>query len=472
MVARYNIFYVFIFIVSLVSCKKFLDVGNPPDKVVAQFVYSSNSSAAAVLTGIYFDLQKEGDGFTQGRSGLSLYCGLAADEYETLPISAFNDMYKNALPYDFWSTIYKYVYRINAALEGLDASSIISSDVKSQLLGEAYFLRAFVYFYLVNLYGDVPLLLSSDYKINSQAKRDDVITVYKQIVADLLRAEDLLSDRYLEADARSESSDRIRPNKWVAKALLARAYLYSGNWKDAEAKSGEVIDNKFYYDTVSLDKVFTKQSKEAIWQLQPMSDGVRKNTIEAEMFVLVNNKPDDYFNPVWLSSFLDQSFEDGDQRHEKWVGKALDTTTGKLYKYFYKYKKYKIDDQYEENLMVMRIVEQYLIRAEARAQLAKFQDAIEDLNLVRRRVGLKEVEFSSKDSLVECILHEKQIELFAEWGHRWFDLKRVRKIDQVMRVVAPVKGGAWSPYMQLFPLPLNDLRYNVNLKQNVGYPSN
>ncbi len=87
----------------------------------------------------------------------------------------------------FWSEIYKHVYTVNVALEGLSKSSTLTPAVKQQLMGEAKFLRAFFYFYLVNLYGDVPLVLTSDYKANSQLARTPGNLIYQQIIADLKR---------------------------------------------------------------------------------------------------------------------------------------------------------------------------------------------------------------------------------------------------------------------------------------------
>lgn len=452
----------------LCSCEKFLEVGNPPDKVTAQFVYSSNGTAAAVLTGIYYDLQNLGSGIAQGSSGITVHCGLFADEFNTYPLGVYSGASQNSSFYDFWTPIYQLIYRTNAAIEGLSSSTTLSLPIKHQLLGEAQFLRAFFYFYLINLYGDVPLLTTTSYKENYKAGRVNRDEVYEQIIKDLLTARELMSSEYLGADAFMKVLDRTRPNKWCANALLARVYLYTKKWNDAESMASEVIGNKELYDTTELLSVFLKNSKEAIWQLESSVDGWYY-TRDARLFTLINGRPDAFENPIWVSSFLLSAFEIGDHRKNVWIN--VDSSSGKKFEYFSKYKVYQALDTVAENLMVLRIGEQLLIRAEARAQSGNIEGALHDLNLIRRRAHLPELSFMSKELLLDAILQERKVELFCEWGHRWFDLKRCEKINDVMNVVCPLKGGVWSPYKQLLPVPVREIRLNDNIFQNDGYPS-
>jgi hypothetical protein len=120
--------------------------------------------------------------------------------------------------------------------------------------------------------------------------------------------------------------------------------------------------------------------------------------------------------------------------------------------------------------MVFRLAEQYLIRAEARAQQGNVSGSQSDLNAIRTRAGLPNTTANDKASLLTAIQHERQVEMFTEWGHRWFDLKRTGTIDAVMSVIAPAKGGgAWNSNKALLPLPLGDLQADQNLTQNPGY---
>jgi hypothetical protein len=454
------------------SCKKFLDVGNPFDTITAKSVYQSNTSSAAVLSGIYFDMGQIGN-FAQGQSGISINCGLSSDELISFPTSILNLIYMNNAAGDgFWTPLYNVVYRANAAIEGITASTSLTSAARDQLLGEAKFLRAFCYFYLVNLYGDVPLLLTADYKVNAATSRSPVAKVYEQLIADLLEAKSLLNDNYMDANVANITEERIRPNKFAATALLARAYLYTSKWIAAAAQASIVIDNKALYDTVALNNVFLKNSPEAIWQLQPVYISVdfvnTVNTLDARIFVLENG-PDESEHPVWVSSFLLQAFENGDQRKTNWIGIGVDPSTGITYNFPFKYKLNKPEDSPSEYLMMLRLAEQYLIRAEARVQQGDLAGARSDLDVIRHRAGLNSTAASTREPLLTAILQEREVELFTEWGHRWLDLKRTGQLNAVMTIVTPQKGGVWESFKQWYPLPLDNLRLNPNLTQNEGY---
>jgi starch-binding outer membrane protein, SusD/RagB family len=458
----------FLLIVSSFSCDKFLDAGSPIDKVSAKNVYSSGISSAGVLTGIYFDMQKDA-GIAQGTSGISFISALSADEFDILPISLFRNLYENSDHADFWTPLYNFVYRSNTAIEGISSSTLLSNQVKRQLLGEAKFTRAFYYFYLVNLYGDVPLVVKSDFNVTATLPRSPKKDVYNQIVEDLLSADTLLSDQFLDYDAISPSTQRLRPTKWAAYALLARTYLYMEKWPEAEAAATKVIDYKSLFDTVPLESVFLMNSKEAIWQLQPIStDGSYFHTQEAKLYVLTDG-PDFSNYPVWLNNNFINSFESGDRRRTSWIG--VDTVDNISYPFPYKYKLYNRNDARDEYLMVLRLAEQYLIRAESRIENNDIEDGKNDINLIRSRAGLPPLILTDKQELLSAILHERNEEFFTEWGHRWFDLKRVGKIDSVMKAITVYKGGGWQSYKQLYPIPVRDLLYNHNLVQNTGYPS-
>jgi starch-binding outer membrane protein, SusD/RagB family len=99
-----------------------------------------------------------------------------------------------------------------------------------------------------------------------------------------------------------------------------------------------------------------------------------------------------------------------------------------------------------------------------------------DLNIVRSRArgplpgDLPDLlPFLDQASAIAGILHERQLELFTEWGHRWFDLKRTGEIDNVMNIVSAEKGGSWSTNWQLYPIPNVDIESNPNISQNPGY---
>jgi hypothetical protein len=482
-----------LFFLVAASCKKFVSITPPSVNVNAESVFTTDVTAIAALTGQITNISRgtPGPNFAQGNQAISLIAGLSADEFSlyggaNVDLTGIykNDLkvgVNNGLVGGLWNTIYNHIYNSNAAIEGLNGSTVLTSSVKKQLLGEAKFLRAFLYFYLVNLYGDAPLVLTADYSATVRLSRAPKDSVYRQIVRDLTEAENLLSPTYLNANLQdyAGTSERVRPTKWAAAALLARVYLYTGDWVNAETQASLVINNSLF-SLLALNNVFLKNSREAIWQLQPINPG--RNTEDARTYIV----PSSGFNttsPVRLSNFLLNSFEAGDQRKviDNWIKTV--TISGTTYYYPYKYKAGNNSlittatgtANMSEYLMVLRLGEQYLIRAEARAKQNKLANAIADLDNIRNRAGLPLIATTnpsiSQAALLDNIFHERQIELFSEWGNRWFDLKRSSSLDAVMTIATPAKanGAAWQSYQQLYPLPLYDLQTGINLKQNTGY---
>jgi len=466
---------VLLIMVSFNSCEKLVEVNAPVTSTNALNVFANDATAIAVLTGIYTNMSATGNDLSGGFTNISTMAGLSADEFELyggVSNASQTAYYTNSLSsklggYEYWNIIYPYIFKINSAIEGLNSSTGLTFGVKQQLIGEAKFMRALFYFYLTNLYNDVPLVTTTDYKENKGLSRTSSTTIYQQIITDLKDAQNLLSNNYLDASAIQVSSERVRPNKSVATALLARVYLYSGDWVNAETQASDVINNTKLYDTVSLDNVFLKNSIEAIWQLQPVKAG--QNTDDAIRFIIPSNGPSNDY-PVYLSNNILNSFEPGDLRKSKWIDSVVPAIPGNVAYYFpYKYKATFTSGASTEYLMIFRLAEQYLIRSEARAKQNNISGAQSDLNIIRFRAGLPTTAANDKESLISAILHERQVELFSEWGHRWLDLKRANKVDDVMAVVAPQKGGTWNTNWKYYPIPLTDIQMDLNLKQNPGY---
>lgn len=469
-----------LFIIS--GCKKFIEVDFPETSNNANVVYNTDAQAIGVLTGIY---AKMGANVLSNPVLLAMpvYTGLSSDELtlfdknNTALLPYYTNSLSSQIPVGFWTDIYSVVFVCNSALEGLNSSTGLTPAVKQQLLGEAKFMRAFCYFYLVNLYGDVPLVLTTDYKQSTLLARTSKDQVYQQIISDLKDAQDLLSEKYLNGSltAYSGTPEKVRPTKWAATALLARAYLYTQKWSDAEAQATSVINNSTTFSLDTLNGVFLKNSKEAIWQLQPVRNGVYSNTLEGVIFKLPSTGPTSSSYPVYLSNNLLNSFELNDQRKSKWTDSVVVSISGVATAFYYpfKYKIGQVNTAVAEYSMVLRLAEQYLIRAEARAQQNNLPNAIADLDVIRKRAGLPLIANInpgiSQSALLDKILHERQVELFTEWGHRWLDIKRTGKVDAVMGVVTPQKGGTWETTGQLYAIPSTELQKNPNLTQNPGY---
>ncbi|HEY6901182.1 MAG TPA: RagB/SusD family nutrient uptake outer membrane protein [Puia sp.] len=434
-------------VITSAGCRKLLDVAPPQDHVSTGMVFSSDTNALSALTGLYIEMMDNPRGLVNG--SLSIYQGLSSDELVNAFPNPNEDAFRtntlsadNAVCANLYNTAYSLIHVANALLTGLDGSSGVSAATKAEIRGEAEFVRALVYFYLVNDYGPVPLVTTSDYTTSAQLPRASTAQVYQQIVTDLEGAVALLSADYITTS--DYAGERTRPNRSTALALLARVRLYMGQWAAADSAASAVIGNPLYRLEPNLDSVFLSSSREAIWQLQPVHGNMA--TAEGQAFVS---------GMYILTDKLLNAYEAGDQRKTRWTAKA---PSGKYYAY--KYKRTSYDPSRKEYDMVIRLGEIYLIRAEARLHEGLVNEASADLNTIRSRAGLAPV--TANDS---TILHERQVELMTEWGHRWLDLKRS---NFATTVLGPIKA-TWKPTAVLYPLPATELVNNPGLVQNSGY---
>lgn len=440
------------------SCKKFVDVSLPDSQLTATDVFQDYPTANAALGNIYAQLRSGDYSLSGGPDGFSILLGDYADEFQSYNTQNIEEIfYQNALRANssvmppLWNTSYNTIYQANAVISGTEQSSTISASDKNKLIGEALFVRADMHFYLLNLFGAIPYITSTDFRINSKVHRMPVDSVYAAIIADLKKAETLLPAGYTTVD-------RTHPNSSVASALLARVYLYHQQWALAEAEASQVIDNTTLYTLENdLDQVFLKTSTGTLWQFSPIIAG--NNTLEAQSFIFEGTPPDRA-----MTDSLVAAFEPGDLRMTHWVGSTTDGTN--TFYFPYKYKLNNPTPTSQEYSIVFRIEEQYLIRAEARAQQGNLTGARDDLNQIRTRRGLTNTSATTSDGILAAILHERRVEFFSEFGHRFFDLKRTGHIDEVLSKEKP----NWNSTDALWPIPANELLLNPNLKpQNPGY---
>lgn len=454
-------------ILFVASCEDFVTVPAPGTQLVQENVFKDDATALAALSSVYLKLA-DGFSFADGdNKSITLLQGLYADEVASFtPISSadaqlefyFNNVSSlNALVEATWQRCYAITYESNRILEGLEKSTTLSSTLKQQLTGEAKFVLAFCHFYLVNLFGDVPLIITSDYRINAKVTRTPSNEVFEQIITDLLEAKNLLSEEY-------PSEGRVRVNRSAATALLARVYLYTGDFAAAELQASEIIDNLSKYELLpELNSVFLKNSKEAIWQLLPRG-GAQNYTNEGFLFIL-RAPPTKYA----LRNEFYAAFETDDLRRTKWLD-SVSSSSGLTKWYFaHKYKENFSNATGAEYSMVLRLAEQYLIRAEGRTRQNKLtgtESAESDINAIRNRAGLPNTTAASLPELLSAIEQERRVELFTEWGHRFFDLKRTGRLDAVLDPLKP----NWESTDSLLPIPQSELLLNQNLKpQNPGY---
>lgn len=452
------------------GCTDFLEIEPPNSQMLTNSVFSTDETATAAMISVYMEMIDDGMPYY-----VALACGYASDELQkytnNIPLT---DLYLNnpkptdAFSNQIWNNAFFYVYQANSIIDGCERSDKITPNVKKQLLGEAHFIRAFWMYYLTSLFGDIPLVLSTNYQVNAKLRRSSSDLIYEQIVLDLKFSIANLSPTYITSTGKSTNIERIRPNQASAQAFLARIYLTLNNWNDAIQMADLVINNKSMYDTVVINEVFLTNSKEAIWQIPSINNIA---TREGYGFIL-ESKPllsTAQISCSTLTSWLLDAFEAGDRRRDNWIELLNDESS--QYQFPYKYKQRMVSGSIEEQSTVLRLAEQYLIRAESKTRIGDFVGALNDINVIRRRAGLSAIYAASTEvELLKLIKKERQVEFFTEWGHRWIDLKRMGYVDEVMpQVISERQGIEWSTKSHLWPLPQTEIDRNPYFEQNIGY---
>jgi starch-binding outer membrane protein, SusD/RagB family len=470
-------------LIALAGCRKYLEAPLPDYEVTTADVFTTDNSSSAALNSIYAAFSSQG--LFSGAPSVGYLTGIYGDELSGLssqpsPLALYEDGVSSSIGgvTGLWSDFYAQLYTINTAIANLPAQSTIAVPHKNQWLGEAYFLRGLMYFYIANLYGTAPLVVGTNYATNNTLARSPQSDVYAQIVSDLKQADTLLSDSYFTASG-ATTKDRGRPNRMAAAALLAKTYLYTGDWKDAEVQADSIIADAAAYQLTDPLQTFLIGSPEVIWGIEPGLNAYYLPYIDGDVlayYIPVNNAPTAAEVSVTLSDSLVGAFEPGDLRMADWVGvdSVASGSSGPASVYYYAYK-YKANGSYtsaQEYITMFRLGEVYLIRAEARAQQGNYTgagSAASDLNTVRARAMLPPTTAATQADMLAAIAHERRVELFCENGNRFFDLRRTGNLDAVMNVLAPLKGGSWASNKEWWPIPLTDIQNDPKMTQTPGY---
>jgi hypothetical protein len=450
----------------LTACKKLIQIpSNPPTEISTAEQFADSASTMTAMAGVYDYPTSQGTGFTFNDGFLSLSTGLSADELsigsnqqpDFLQFLQYGVTSLNNTVASLWNDPYAGIYPVNAVISGVATSSGLSASLKTQLTGELQFVRALYYFDLVNLFAAVPLVVTTDYNVSAKIGRTSLDSVNAQIMTDLQAAQRTLPVTY-------PSQGHLRPNLYTVKALLAKVYLYQKNWQAAYNAADTIINSGLYSLEPNLNNVFLDGSQEAIWQLPATGTGTNDVTSDANHFIPQTSGTAPNYP---LTSYLLNAFEPGDQRLQDWTGMAIVSTgsaNDTLY-YPYKYKNVSPSSPTTEDFMIFRLGEQYLIHAEAAAELGNLGTAISDLNIVRARAGLGATTAAGQAGVLAAVMHERQVELFTEWGNRWLDLIRTGQANTVLNA----EKGGFQSYMALYPVPFSQMEVNTLLGQNPGY---
>ena len=479
MKAIYSIPLILVLLIA-VSCQKQLEL--EPYKIYYDNYYQTEEDANGAINAVYSLLTY----VNQYNSYLWLLQDVASDDCisrTTLNdpnIHQFNNydiQTTNTYLEGIWQGSYFGIFRANIVLEKVPDIEMDSAK-KSQILGEAHFLRGLFYFNLVRIYGDIPLIvkpispdLNDEEKYVSRTSSDEV---YNQIIYDFTVAAEKCPQVYYSG------GDKGRATSGASLAFLSKVYLTIGNWEKAYQEANKVMELGIYglYDDYSSNfKDINRNGKESIFAAQFYS-GVPSQQNQIVISGLPNI-PGTFSAGVEImlpTEDLLQSFEEGDYRKEVTFFDQywFDTFYPHVWKHWDQ-DTYAPDEtaQCGSNFAIMRYSEVLLIYAEALNEfLGPSSEAYLAINTVRQRARngnenvLPDLDGLSKDEFRVAVLHERRVE-FVNEGIRWYDLVRT---GNLIEFVNRAKNEA-NPqeYNYVFPIPQREMDANSKLTQNQGY---
>ncbi len=353
----------------------------------------------------------------------------------------------------FWSTIYRTIYVANFILERLPSVTGITSASRAQLTAEARFLRGFANFMGVYTYGDIPQVTTIDQATNRSIARTPKATVLASVLADYQAA-------LTTADLPDDSPNGAAyVSKHVVQAAMARYYLYQKNWVQAQAYATQVISSAKFTLVPDYRTIVTQNfTGESIFEV-----GYTQNDDPATLNSLFVSRREVIPSDQLVVAL--NSVESGDRK----ATITFDVQQQKGNDNGWTIRKYGTAIETNANLVVFRLAEMYLIRAEAKAQqgnLSGTGGAVADINVLRTRAKAPVLAVGNQADLLLAIERERQYELAFE-GHRWYDLVRTGRAEAVMSAFSP----NWNSRFELWPIPQSETLRNPALAsaQNPGY---
>ncbi len=442
----------------------------PPSSISPASFYKTAGDAVAAVNAIY-DITNE-----IGQEGRNLIImgdipsddmNLLANNNDRIQIWSFQTVPTNGIVAQSWQVLYQGVNRANAAIERIPAINM-NENLKSRLVGEAKFLRAFYYFYLVRWYGGVPLVVTETKTLNdgrgvARASADEV---YAQIIRDLEDAEGALPDRYTGTEPELGLG---RATAGAAKGVLTQVYLTRKEYAKARDKAKEIIDNAGYgyalWDTYAdVFKVGNENGRESVFEIQFVGGGVGQGN-GLITYMAPENSPvtGRGFGSFFPTPDLYDSYRPGDKRKELYINSYVNKE-GQTIQTFPHFNKY-VDPaaatfpQGNNNFPYLRYADILLMFAEADNEVnGPTPQALAAANQIRRRAfGLplnapSAMDFTAslgKDGFRQGIWEERRWEFAAE-GQRWFDLVRTDRLVPVLS--AKGKTNVQEKH-KVFPIP-------------------
>jgi len=468
-------------IVLLPACKKQLKE-EPKTFISPDAFFTSPDSYELTVKGIYSDIPATlSSNSWLTRESFSDINGTPDSKYE----QGIPTYQNNHQPFFYnvreqWSAYYSMVKNANFILKELGVATVLSDAQKNALAGEARFLRAFAYFNLVQLYGDVPLRTEpiEDFS-NVQIPRSPQADVYKFILDDLT---------FAEANMPDNTAQQGRVYKLVATALLARVYLtMAGNpinqtqyYANAKEKAIAVINSGKFVLLNDYSKVFhnSAYTSESIWEqtFQPVIGG---NTMHA----FSSTVPGHAYILVPAPWFIN-SFPAGDQRKAWGIVQNYAAPGGVIPPFYHKFVNTDFIDKgatvsqtqnLDYTIPILRLAEMYLIAAEAENEINGSANAYQYINIIRARArvnksdptNVPDLSGLTKDQFRNAVLMERKWELHLE-GNTWYDLKRTNTLNRIQTIRGASLVHPIGAYNNTWYIPDVEIQNN-NIPQNPAY---
>jgi len=411
-----------------------------------------------------------------------------------------------------WQQLYKSISRANNIISRVNEEGIPDTTTRNSLVGQAYFLRAFDYWYLVNLYGNVPLITELPDLNELQVDQASSDAVWAQIISDLEMAETLLPATW-------DGSNAGRPTSGAATALKGKSYLYQGDWANAAAALNSLVGMYSLLPAAQYGDNFSttnENNQESIFELQFLGQDTFVWGTDIPGTGTMGNFHIDYAPPAKspdrshvVNSWLKDLFEaNGDEvRRNETLAYDYPGSTGyggtdfltdfaddimvandagmePIFSRKYAGLDLGTRDQVDflgtnvgNNWRIIRYADVLLMLAEALNESGSTGTAVGFVNEVRTRAGIADLDaMISQDDLRTAIIDERAMELAGE-GHRFFDLVRWGLADDYMGATSlhgshpkSLSGGIFETSKhELVWIPNSEIDSNPKLNQNPGY---
>lgn len=467
------------------SCDDFLDL-KPISEETTAVAYTKATQIEAALTGAYETFQSDAYVwnnilFTDVRSD-NYYAG--GDNPEMFEMDYLKITATNSKVMQSWSNIYNGIQKANLVLDKIGGISDpnLTDERRQEIIGEAYFLRAYHYFSLVKYFGGVPLSMHATESAKPEdvnLKRASEQETYDLIMSDLVKADSLLPDTY----GNDASVNKARATAGAANALAAKAAAQQGDFSGALSFIEKVEDSQANY-TLLDDYTFLfdgnhYNNAESILEVQYL--GGSEGNWGPQMCLPPSISGDTWRKFVTPSHNLIDAYDAAGDVVRKsasvlfetvdWVDEYWGNAAQSSIPFAYKWKN-AMGWSSTDRLHLLRMGDIILLKAEALNETDQQSLALKELNKVRKRVNLAELNISDKDALRTAILNERRLEL-AQEGHRWDDLARHDLLVATMNNLVEIDLRTGEPTVYdmteakiLLPIPQSELDRNSNLTPN------